>query len=665
MYRKLFLIAILFITFFSPNIIKADSLVTSEINEIEEVVDEAEDLESSEKNSEEEKEQDTDKNLKEPIEIDEAEQSKKIESPGKSEEIEKPEITKEKDSELKNSTISNQERKIELNAVSEKLTGYALKQPVAIYESTSRSSKVLKEYNYGHMLIYRNYDDSKDWYEATVYVSGVAKKGYIHASDVGESKNIPSVNGLALKNKTAVYSNTNKSSSVLKNYLLGSKLIYRTHSKDWFSATVYVKGKAHTGYIHAKDVETAVSDQITLQGVGVSNLVKVYKSGSRSSDTWKSYLYGSTLKYKTFTKNWYEATVIINGKSQTGYIAKKDVGALNTRLTSYAQKTQTNVYSSTSRNSSVLKGYKSGTKLKYQAYNKNWFKATVYINGKAKTGFIHHTDVGPTKPVTHEFGYGVKSSVVVYASTSRNTKKLKSYNQNTLLKYYPHNSSWYRATVFINGKAQTGYIHKNDVEGTTEKVDKLKTVGSNNQLILVTSKGYNTNKVSIETYDRDSKGSWKLVNKMSGHNGKNGFSDNKREGDKKTPTGKYSIGTAFGQVGNPGTKLPFKNITNDDVWVDDSKSSLYNTWQSKSKTSHLWNSAENMNHRLYKYGFVINYNTKQTPYKGSAIFMHGSNGYTVGCVSTPEANMKEILKWLDPAKNPVIIQTPEEALKKY
>lgn len=379
------------------------------------------------------------------------------------EEFEPTEITENTDEEPEDISMSVQDSKQELNVQQKKMTGFALKHPVAVYESTSRNSKVLKEYNYGHVLIYENYDASKDWYEATVYVSGVPKTGYIHVSDVGESKNISSVNGLALKNTTAVYSNTNRNASVLKSYPKGSKLIYRAHSKDWFSATVYVKGKKHTGYIHTKDVETAISDQKTLHGVGVSNLVKVYKSGSTSAATWKSYTYGNTLKYKTFTKDWYEATVIVKGKPEKGYIAKKDVGALNTQLASYAQKTQTNVYSGTSRNTSILKSYQIGSTLKYRAHNKDWFKATVYINGKPKIGYIHRTDVGPTKPATHQFGYGTKNPTTVYASTSRNAKKLKSYKQNSLLKYYPHNSSWYRATVIINGKAQTGYLHKNDV----------------------------------------------------------------------------------------------------------------------------------------------------------------------------------------------------------
>lgn len=546
-----------------------------------------------------------------------------------------------------------------------RLTGLALKQPVAVYSKKNRDSIILKEYDFGHELIYRTMKDSSNWYEATVYVSGKPKTGYIHSSDVGSANSIPPTTGLALSNNTPVYGNTTQNSNKLKTYPKGSKLKYRAYKKNWYKATVYINGKAQEGYIHSKDVETSLSKQTALNGVATKNNVKVYKLGSTDSGNWKSYSYGSILKYKTFSKKWYEATVIINGVKQTGYIAKNDVGSTETNLSSYAQKAPTNVYSDTTRKSKVLKNYELGTTLKYKAYNKDWFNATVYINGKPKNGYIHRTDVGKNVPNKTEYGYAKKNQTAVYTSTSTNSKKLKTYKKDTVLKYRPYNSNWFRATVIINGKAKTGYIHKSSVESTTKRVNQLKSVNNNNQLILVTSKGYKTSKATIETFERDNKGNWELVKKMSGHIGLNGFSDNKREGDKKTPTGRYGIGTGFGQVGNPGTKLPFKNIKADDVWVDDPKSSLYNTWQSKGKTSHLWNSAENMNHRLYKFGFVINYNTNQVPNKGSAIFMHGSNSYTVGCVSTPEANMIEIMKWIDPAKKPVIIQTPEENLNKY
>ncbi|WP_067727200.1 L,D-transpeptidase family protein [Oceanobacillus damuensis] len=206
--------------------------------------------------------------------------------------------------------------------------------------------------------------------------------------------------------------------------------------------------------------------------------------------------------------------------------------------------------------------------------------------------------------------------------------------------------------------AETGAIPTNDV-------DKLKSIDGNNQLILVTADGYNTSSARVRTFERNTEGNWQQLLDVSGFIGKNGFADNKVEGDGKTPTGKYTIGHAFGRAGNPGTKLSYRAITPDDVWVDDSNSSLYNSWQSKSETSDKWASAENMDIPLYTNGFVINYNMSRTPGKGSAIFFHIASGHTLGCVGVSEPNVLSILKWLDPAKNPVIIQTPASGLGNY
>lgn len=197
--------------------------------------------------------------------------------------------------------------------------------------------------------------------------------------------------------------------------------------------------------------------------------------------------------------------------------------------------------------------------------------------------------------------------------------------------------------------------------------DQLKTVDANHQLILVTTNGSSTSSATIRTFEKDSKGKWNPILNISGYIGKKGFASPSAmsEGGKKAPTGKYTIGTAFGRSNNPGTKLPYRKITSDDVWVDDPKSELYNTWQSKSKTKDQWNSAENMDIAAYNYGFVINYNTARTPNKGSAIFFHISGSYTLGCTGTSQANVVSILKWLDPAKNPVIIQTPVSELGNY
>ncbi|WP_240335319.1 SH3 domain-containing protein [Paraliobacillus sediminis] len=298
-----------------------------------------------------------------------------------------------------------------------------------------------------------------------------------------------------------------------------------------------------------------------------------------------------------------------------------------------------------------------------------------------------------SKPITQ---YITISSLNVRSGAGTNHSAIDTVTEGEEVTVYETNGSWSKVE-FAN---QTGWVSSNylsdtkpavkktttvavttenestSTPSTTKKeeskpketsnvADGLKTVDKNKQLILVTTNGTNTSNATIQTFEKDGNGKWQPVLNVSGHVGKNGLASNKVEGDKRAPIGKYTIGTAFGTKGNPGTKLPFRNITDDDVWVDDSDSSLYNTWQSKSKTQGQWNSAENMKIGAYANGFVINYNTQRTPGKGSAIFFHIGNSYTLGCTATSEANVVKIMKWLDPSKNPVIIQTPTENISNY
>lgn len=194
----------------------------------------------------------------------------------------------------------------------------------------------------------------------------------------------------------------------------------------------------------------------------------------------------------------------------------------------------------------------------------------------------------------------------------------------------------------------------------------FKNLGNSKQVILVTTDSYSARQANIKTFEKVN-GNWQQVHSMTGAIGKHGFTNAKQEGDGKSPVGKYSIGTAFWRDSNPRTKLPYRQITANDIWIDDADSTLYNTWQTKQFAQGRYKSAENMDIPQYDYGFVINYNTKRVPKKGSAIFFHvlGSSGYTEGCTATSKDNVLKILRWLDPKKAPVIIQTPVSGLHNY
>ncbi len=141
--------------------------------------------------------------------------------------------------------------------------------------------------------------------------------------------------------------------------------------------------------------------------------------------------------------------------------------------------------------------------------------------------------------------------------------------------------------------------------------------------------------------------------------GRRGITKNKREGDMATPAGTFEITAAFGFAPNPGSALPYINITPGTILVDDPKSRFYNQIVDASAIEPDFKTFEKMwELPEYKYGAIIDYNHDRTPGKGSGIFLHcAARPYTAGCVSADEAVVVRILKNLSPGAV-IIIDAP-------
>ena len=133
--------------------------------------------------------------------------------------------------------------------------------------------------------------------------------------------------------------------------------------------------------------------------------------------------------------------------------------------------------------------------------------------------------------------------------------------------------------------------------------------------------------------------------------GKNGLKIWKKEGDKSTPRGNFTIGKLYyraDRVKKPVTKISTKIITKNMGWCDDPKSKYYNkeiNINNKTRHEKLFKKDS-----TYDYFIVINYNTKKIiPYKGSAIFLHLTKNYkkTLGCIAIKEKDFLILLKLID------------------
>ena len=66
------------------------------------------------------------------------------------------------------------------------------------------------------------------------------------------------------------------------------------------------------------------------------------------------------------------------------------------------------------------------------------------------------------------------------------------------------------------------------------------------------------------SYYKKENGNWELKWTEKGYVGRNGITDNKKEGDGATPSGVYSFDLAFGLLDDPGSVLPYLKIVKGD-----------------------------------------------------------------------------------------------------
>ena len=134
--------------------------------------------------------------------------------------------------------------------------------------------------------------------------------------------------------------------------------------------------------------------------------------------------------------------------------------------------------------------------------------------------------------------------------------------------------------------------------------------------------------------------------------GKNGITNDKREGDWATPIGCFPLREVFyraDRIDQPKTSLPVRPLNETDGWCDDSADTNYNKlvplpYPASHET--LWR-----DDHVYDIIVVVGYNDAPPVHgKGSAIFMHlarESYSPTAGCVALAREDLLDILKHTD------------------
>lgn len=166
------------------------------------------------------------------------------------------------------------------------------------------------------------------------------------------------------------------------------------------------------------------------------------------------------------------------------------------------------------------------------------------------------------------------------------------------------------------------------------------------QLLAVESTGGAS--AAVNYFTRADDGSWSPVFSGAAFIGRNGLGKT-QEGDSKTPAGLFRPIAAFGIMPNPGSSLPYIDITPGTVACD-AEGPLYNRivkpgdYLTEPEGEKMW-----LLSPKYDYGLQIDYNPQNVYPLGSAIFIHckSYNPWTGGCVALERSHMIEILRSAD------------------
>ena len=202
------------------------------------------------------------------------------------------------------------------------------------------------------------------------------------------------------------------------------------------------------------------------------------------------------------------------------------------------------------------------------------------------------------------------------------------------------------------------------------------------QVVVVTTGGWDGVPGVLRRFERKgTRGAWAQVGKdVPVAVGRNGLGwgaglvetsadagPQKREGDGKAPAGVFPLGPAFGFAPTRAAwlRFPYTPLTSSVECVDDTASRKYNLIIDRLAVGVVdWNSSERMRSvEGYRWGLVVRHNAAPTVAgRGSCIFLHvwaGPGRGTAGCTAMEEESLTELLRWLDPKKEPLLVQLTE------
>ena len=205
----------------------------------------------------------------------------------------------------------------------------------------------------------------------------------------------------------------------------------------------------------------------------------------------------------------------------------------------------------------------------------------------------------------------------------------------------------------------------------------LVSLEASQQLIVIVSEDFNSSHAQMRLYEKEQKQFFSLGESTAINIGRNGLGWGlgeiglqpkegepfKQEGDGKAPAGIFKVSKAFGYAKRLQTKMPYIQADKKLICVDDVSSKAYNKILEIDPNNRP-KSFEWMRRKddLYKMGLVIEHNREAKRGAGSCIFFHiqrSEESPTAGCSAMREEVLRTLIQWLDPQKEPLLLQIPK------
>src|SRR5256714_9088963 len=206
------------------------------------------------------------------------------------------------------------------------------------------------------------------------------------------------------------------------------------------------------------------------------------------------------------------------------------------------------------------------------------------------------------------------------------------------------------------------------------------------QLIVAIAPDWNSMRGKMQLFERSNGGPWTAVASPvpvrfgkiglawgSGISGQNEAGLHKKERDGRAPAGIFAIGKVFGYNAKlpPGGDYPYHQVTEADVWSDDSRSPNYNRHiviDPKNPPDNYTHEKMRSGDFAYHWLVEIRHNSDPpVPGAGSAIFFHirrGVNRATTGCTTMAEPELVKMISWFRAPKHPCYVLLPADEYQK-